>query len=256
MAKRPIHELTVEGKRQLTPNMLRVTLVGKALHDFPPDAVGGYVKLLIPPAQSAADDDTGDGPDLGAFTKRSYTIRSVDVAAGKLVLDFVVHADGGPATAWVQAAQPGDAIQVAGPGPVKMLNPSADAVFLAGDMTGLPAMAVNLELLPRDMRGAAVIAIHCEQDRQDLDGPPGVKLHWLVSPDARSSGLADAVRALPWPGGRVSVWSASEFASMRALRSYFRDQRKVHNDDLYISSYWKLNATDEQHKLAKHADNI
>ena len=38
---------------------------------------------------------------------------------------------------------------------------------------------------------------------------------------------------------------------MLAIRRYFRDERELSKDDMYISSYWKIGSTDEQHKKAK-----
>jgi NADPH-dependent ferric siderophore reductase len=256
MAERKLHKLVIGSKKHLTPNMLRLTLSGVSLEDFPAGAVGGYMKVLVPKTEVDVSALEIDAVDLGAFVKRSYTIRSVDSAQRSLVLDFVAHADAGPATAWVQAARPGDHALLGGPGPVKMLDPTADSVFLAGDMTALPAIGANLERLPPHMRGSAVIEVLSEEDKQPLEAPAGVAVHWVVTADVRSSRLVDEVRQKAWGDGRVSVWAASEFASMKGMRAYFQGERGVKKDDMYISSYWKLGSTDEQHKMAKRAEAV
>ena len=259
MAKRPIVEVTVAQRQQLTPNVVRMTLSGEALSKLPEDCAGGYMKTMFPSTGTGLYASLLDlaGIDTSRTIKRSYTIRSVDPAQQKLVLDFTEHGAGGPAAEWLASAKVGDPIVLTGPGPIKMLDPTVDCVFLAGDMTGLAAIAVNLQRLPKTMRGLAVIEILSEDDKQSLDAPEGVELHWVVTPDPHASKLAQEVRRLPWPGTageRVGVWSATEFSSMKSLRAYFRDERAVNKDDMYISSYWKLDSSDEQHKRAKILD--
>ena len=116
------------------------------------------------------------------------------------------------------------------------------------------SLSVQLERLPADARGVAVIEVLSDADRQPLQAPPGVDVHWVVSPDVRASRLAEEVRGRAWPQGRVSTWAACEFASMKQLRAYFYQERGVAREDSYLSSYWKLDASDEQHKAAKRAE--
>jgi NADPH-dependent ferric siderophore reductase len=41
---------------------------------------------------------------------------------------------------------------------------------------------------------------------------------------------------------------------MKELRSYFREERGLGKDDLYISSYWKLGMNEDNHKVIKSED--
>ncbi|EGU61267.1 utilization protein for catechol-siderophore, partial [Vibrio nigripulchritudo ATCC 27043] len=50
------------------------------------------------------------------------------------------------------------------------------------------------------------------------------------------------------------VWCATEFSTMRQLRKYFRNEREVERDEIYISSYWKQGRTEDQHKIDKRKD--
>lgn len=235
--------------------MLRIALSGASLGDFPEGCEGGYIKLVLPRA-GAVDVAPLDPAtaDLGDWVRRSYTIRALDREHLRLTLDFVVQGHGGYASDWVGAAKEGDHVLVAGPGPVKAPALDADGFFLASDMAGLPSLSVQLERLPRDARGQAVVEVLEAGDEQALDGPSGVDITWIVNPDVMHSRLPEAVRARPWPSGRVSMWAACEFQSMKQLRSYFFEERKLDRADCYLSSYWKLNATDEQHKLAKRQE--
>ena len=192
MSKRPEPKrFEVLSTAQVTPNMRRVTIGGPAMSAFPPEQDGGYVKLMLP------------GPDEKPLV-RTYTIRSQTDAA--IDIDFALHGDhgsGGPAVSWAKAVMPGETITVGGPGPAKPLKPGADWYLVLGDMTALPAIAVNLEAMPANSVGDAVIEIQTEADRQDLPHPKGVTLHWIINPEPghHPEKFENVVRALPWARG-------------------------------------------------------
>lgn len=232
--------------RRVTPNMQRVTLGGVAMADFPAGSQGGYIKLrLAEPGGKAAI--------------RTYTVR--EQRADALDVDFALHAEtatghAGPATEWALRARARDRVEAGGPGPAKPLPPGMDFYMIAGDMTALPAIAVNLAALPADARGLAVIEVMDMADAQEIACPAGVELRWIVVPQPGSQprALADALRAQPWPDGEVYAWVACEFSAMQALRGYLRDERGLGPDRLYISSYWKSGLTEDAHKIAKRED--
>lgn len=235
--------LQVIASRYITPNMLRITLGGAEIATFPEGQESAYIKLMFPGMNGAKD------------LMRTYTVRHQ--RADEFDVDFVIHGDGGPASNWAQQARPGDSIRVGGPGPKKLVDNTSDWFLLAGDMTALPAMSVSIEQLPNDARGYAVIEVAEEGDIQTLAHPPAVTLHWLVNPrpgkDSRI--LINRVRELAWLPGRPSIWAACEFSEMRELRRYFKDERQVARQDLYISSYWKSGSSEDQHKVVKRQDN-
>lgn len=236
----------VLARQTITPNMLRLTLGGADLADFPQGVGGGYIKLHFP-------DVPRTNPDRPVM--RTYSIRAQ--SPGQIEVDFALHGDaGGIATEWAMGARPGDTIPISGPGRVKLADPEADWVMLAADMTGLPALANNAPLLRDDARGYAVIEITSEADRQDLALPEGVELHWVVNPtpDTTKGALEGAIKALPWLPGRPFVWTACEFDTMRALRGYYRNERGVGREDIYLSSYWRAGRTEDQHKVDKSKD--
>lgn len=237
----------VTGSRLVTPNMRRITLGGPDLETFPAGKAGGYVKFNL-----------GGGEEGSKAVIRTYTIR--DQRADGLDVDFALHgvANGtaGPATDWAQGVQVGETIEAGGPGPAKPLPPGMDLYMIAGDMTALPAISVNLEALDKGARGYAVIEVQSEADRQEIDHPRGVELIWLVNPHPGKAPdlLVDRVRALPWGDGEIYAWVACEFNAMKALRRYLREERGLGPDRLYISSYWILGSTEEAHKKIKGED--
>ena len=255
MSKPAPRDLTVIGKKYVTPNMLRVTLGGDGMEGFPDDQASAYVKLIFPIK----------GDDKDRVLRRTYTIRHDRMTdQGREVdIDFVMHGDsddgadhGGPASNWAVNCAPGDMITIGGPGPKKLVDTTADWFLIAGDMTALPAVSVNLEVLPIDARGYAVIEIQSEADMQELVKPDNITIEWVINPHpgTNSTALVDVVKKLPWHDGQISAWAACEFTAMKELRSYFRDDRGLGKDDLYISSYWKQGLNEDNHKTIKAED--
>ncbi|MBU4529742.1 MAG: siderophore-interacting protein [Hoeflea sp.] len=234
--------LDVLGKARVTPNMLRITLGGPGLTGFPADQISAYIKLRLKDAQSGRD------------VVRTYTVRHH--REGEIDVDFALHEPCGPATSWALNAQVGDSVLVGGPGPRKLVHADADWFLLVGDMTALPAISGNIEMLPRTARGMAVIEVIAQSDIEDLETPTNFTIDWVVNPHPGQSSalLLERVRRLDWPEGNPSVWAACEFSSMRALRDYFRSERNLTPSNLYISSYWKAGSDEDAHKIAKRKD--
>ncbi|MDN3616565.1 siderophore-interacting protein [Vibrio gallaecicus] len=256
--------LSVTSSITITPNMQRITLHGEGLSNFPPECAGGYIKLLFTPSGSTdlTKLDQGARP-----TMRTYTIRQFNLDESSIEVDFVRHntvdLQCGFAARWAMNAQPGDTISVAGPGLIQGLNLEADWFFLVADMTSLPALTAKLNQLPTNAIGHTVILINSEDDKQQLDTPAGLNIDWIIEGESNSSladpslaapSLADTVRQKEWLNGQVSVWSACEFESMRELRQYFRNEKEVAKENIYISSYWKRGVTEDGHKAIKRAD--
>lgn len=247
MARPEPRTLEMLSRTQVTRNMVRIALGGPGLDGFPAGSQGGYVKLRL-----------SEGEEGQKAVVRTYTIRHQRPDA--LDVDFVIHgldhAEPGPAVSWALNAKAGDPIIVGGPGPAKPLPEGMDRYLVIGDMTALPAISVNLEALPADAKGAAVIEIQHDDDRQDIAVPDGFEMHWIVNPHPGSDSelLLDRLRELGWQDGETYAWVAAEFSTMRALRDYFRTERGLGPDRLYVSSYWKQGENEDNHRVTKRAD--
>lgn len=256
------YRLVVNNSQSLTPNMQRITLQGEDLAEFPTGYEGGYVKLLFP----VTGQDTLPGAeavDAGAkVIMRTYTVRNFRPDDSELDIDLVLHGDAGinsgPASSWAAQTKPGDSMLMYGPGKVKTASLNADWFLFAGDMTALPAISCQLERLPENAQGYAVIEINSESDQQSLNKPDGIELLWVINshPDQENTILSDAVKSLTWLEGRASIWAACEFSNMRLLRNYFKKDKLVARDQLYISSYWKIGQSEDKHKVIKKQDAI
>jgi len=240
MSRPQPRELVVINTTLVTPHMLRVTLGGENMNTMPENQESGYVKLIF--------------PSESGRLMRTYTIRKQ--RADEIDIDFMLHDDSGPASSWAKNAKAGDRILIGGPGPKKMIEESAQWQLLIGDMTALPAISVNLETLPADAKGYAVIEVVSEADIQTLKHPAGIEIKWVINdqPGSNEQALLEEVKALEWLSDDVSIWAACEFGSIKALRRFFKEEKKVEKSNLYISSYWKQGSNEDQHKAVKRAE--
>ncbi|MEC3914989.1 siderophore-interacting protein [Nocardia sp. CDC160] len=227
--------LVVQNTIRLSDHLIRVRLGGPGFATFQPNEfTDAYVKLVFP------------GPD--GDTVRTYTVREVDRAAQEIAIDFVYHGDEGVAGPWAAAAEPGDTIELMGPGGGYAPRPDADWHLLAGDESALPAIAAACEALPGDAVGQVFVEVAGPADELSLLHPEGVQLTWIHRGEAEpGERLAAAVRSAPWLDGQVQVFIHGEAqAVMHDLRPYIRKERGIPAEwAASISGYWRRGRTEE-----------
>jgi len=256
--------LTVTGVERITPHMARIRFKGDDLARYDQiDAL--HVRLFIPPEGVSEPSWPMVGDDglllsSPAETRplvRKYTIREIDVAAGTVALDFVLHEDAGPGSAFAFRAKAGDRIGMAGPGG-RGFKPAERYVFLA-DETGMPAVARMLENLPAEAVGQVFIEVADTAEEQPLRHPAGITLTWLHRGDAAPGSLPllqDAFATIDWPadGPATYLWAAAEHAAFKAIRAASRGKLRPERDQNLVVSYWRAGASDEEHVAAKKAE--
>lgn len=80
----------------------------------------------------------------------------------------------------------------------------------------MPAVAAILEWLPTGTAARVFAEVADESERQDLPVAPSFAVTWVYrdgAPAGTTTRLADAVRAMPWPGGTPYVWVAARVGS-------------------------------------------
>jgi NADPH-dependent ferric siderophore reductase len=242
-------EMRVIRRSLVTPHMQRLTLTGPDIGRF---AVNGlHVRLLIPRTASSpmpwpvmGEDGRPSRPaDAPRPFARAYTIRRIDVDAGEIDIDFVLHeGTHTPGANFARAAQIGDAVGMTGPGGGNVAE--ADWYLLAGDETALPAIARILENLPPTACAIVKIEIAEDEERQPLLSAARLDVHWLTR-RGRAAGttklLADAVREIDWPGDhdRQFAWVACEHRAFQEIRTYLRDTRGLQRHQHLCAAYWR-----------------
>jgi NADPH-dependent ferric siderophore reductase len=248
--------LQVRRATLVTPRLRRITLGGDDLRGFVSAAPDDHVRLLFPQAGQTEPTLPVFGPQGAQFppdeprpVARDYTPRRVDLDAGELVIDFVLHGDG-PASSWAARAQKGDWIGVAGPRMSRVVRDDFAHWLLIADETGLPAAARWLKAIPAGRPVTLLAEVGGFDERYPLPVRPGLDLHWLHRDDIEagySDLLLQALQARPRlePG---YAWIAAESTQMRAIRKHLLDERGWPAEHLYGAGYWKLGRADHDNE--------
>lgn len=253
-------KLTVSKVEALTPRMRRIRFEGDNLARY--DAFGGmHLRLLFPTTENPDPAWPVSGPnglplwpdEARRPVARVYTIRRLDVAAGWMDIDFVVHGgdDGhsegaeGIGSAWAVTAKPGDEIGIIGP----LGRPVRNAAWyvLGCDETGLPAVGRMLERFAPATRGIVFIEVADEAEKIELKHPEGVSVRWIYRngvPAGEHRELVETVSRVEWPAGEDCFgWFAAESDHARTLREYWRNTLSYGRDRTLVAAYWRRGET-------------
>jgi NADPH-dependent ferric siderophore reductase len=254
-----VHGYVVET-RSLTPDLVRVVLGGGDLDRFAMvEACDAYVNLAFPPPGAPYDAvfDTAavrEEHDRQWWpARRRYTVRAWDPAAQLLTIDFVVHGDVGVAGSWAGRARPGDALVFDGPAGGFLPDPEADWLLLVGDESAVPAIAAALEVVPAGT--TAVVRVLCDGPGHELglECAGELSLEWVhrVGDGRDDQRLADSVRDLAFPPGRVHAFVHGEATEIREIRRHLLVDRGLTRADMSCSPYWRRDMTDEAWREVK-----
>lgn len=239
-ARGSVGRLRVIALTPLTPAMLRLTAAVEEPHlPLDPDCPNQILRLSPPEPGAAA---TAVATSGARPASRTYTIRRADPESGLIDIDVVLHGDG-LFVRWVRGAAPGDLLDFTGPRPHAVPSFDADAVVMAADETGLPALAAVVEAAPPGLAVHAVVEVPAATERQELTSPADLRVTWLHrdgAPAGTTGALEKAVRSLPWPAGAVDVWVAGEAGEVRAIRRVAVAERDVERRRIHAFGYWRL----------------
>ncbi|MDN0121863.1 siderophore-interacting protein [Yersinia aleksiciae] len=214
-----IFDIKLKVKENISPSLLRCVFEGAEVNRMKLEAPDQRIKLLF----SAAD---GQIPQLEksddwyrsylALPKqqrpvmRTYTLRALRTEQNEMDVEFVLHGETGPASAWATHAKPGDAIQVVAPNADYPLDsggyewaPPAQMTqaLLIADETALPAavaILAQLALQANPPQVQAFFEVPVSGDCISLKQYPFAQVHWLPrdaeSHSAHGSMLVNAVR--------------------------------------------------------------
>ena len=234
----------------ITPAMARVTFTAPEFAGTSALGSDHYIRLLLPRPgqQEPLLPRTAEWyPELVAMAPqerpvlRNYTVRSVRPEAAEMDVDFVRHGDTGPATRWVNRAEPGMAVGIIDQGVIHEVETDRVDYLIVGDETALPAAAGILAALPGSIRARVLLEVPSELDRQDLPTRSDADVRYLVRPDAQcppGSLLPAAVADLDLVAG-TRCWVSGESAMSTQVRRCLVRQHGVPKDDVCFTGYFK-----------------
>jgi NADPH-dependent ferric siderophore reductase len=220
---RRVWNLTVAGKRDLTPRLTRVDFSGTDLDELVWRR-GQDLVLELPQGN-------------GTIARRHYTIRDHSVADRLLAIDFVRHGDS-PSARWLDRVRPGDQIAAIGPRGRTVLNEQADWHLFLGDETSVPAVLAMLSGLPAGAKAIALLEVGHDDDRLAFAAPQGASLEWIVRAASRNDALVEKLRDLPLPEGQGHAYVTGETSLVRALR-HILVARGLAKEAIAAEGYWR-----------------
>jgi NADPH-dependent ferric siderophore reductase len=242
--------LEVTSVEDITPRMRRITLSGDMAGFVSPGHADhikafffpeGVEPKVVPIGPRGAEFAPGEQPQM-----RDYTPRYWDVAAGTIVLDFVLHGDG-PASSWAAQVAIGQKLVIAGPRGSLVVPATFDWYLLAGDETALPAIGRRIEELPAGAKVLAVIEVEDEREEQRFATATEMTLHYVHRqgrPAGTTTLILDTLRAAVFPAGTAYAYVAGESTMSKAMRAFLTDERGFDPEYVKAAGYWLLGTAD------------
>ncbi|WP_449278944.1 siderophore-interacting protein [Leucobacter sp. GX24907] len=238
---------------RLTPNLVNVTFHSEAMSEFEYLGFDQSVRLFIPRVEQRElrlPSSTGNGWIAKFFMTptsirphvRNYTIRVCRPERNEMDIEFVVHGEHGPASAWAGRARPGDEVGLFPEGIQYLPTANAAKHLLVADESALPAIMSILDHAPRDFRADVFLEVPTSDDvRSSLDRD-GVHVNWLPR-DGRGGvpgQLAlEAVRQTDFATEELYCFLAGESGLPTALRRHLVAERGIPKSAITFVGYWK-----------------
>jgi NADPH-dependent ferric siderophore reductase len=251
-----VRRAEVAAVRAVVPSIVRVTLAGAELTGFASLGPTDHVKVFFPdPATGeltapTVGEDGIQRPTSGVVISRDYTPLGVHMDADggtTLDLDFVLHGDEGPASAWAARVQVGSPLAVAGPRRSRMAPTDLGRLLVIADETALPATRRWLGLVPASVPVTALFDVADDSVEGYFEGGADrVDAEWLFREDGPGQ-LDDALRSLGPIDDDTFVFMAGEATTLIPLRRYLRHELGLPLEQVVASGYWKRGIVNLDH---------
>ena len=247
--------VTVIAVSRPVETFARVTVAGPDLHDFVSTGPGDHAKIFFPhpftgvlvaptPAADAADGI--DRPDGQTFA-RDFTPLNVREEDGGRVfdLDFFLHEDPGPASAWAEKAAVGDTLVVVGPRGSQSIPAGVTSLLCLVDPTAFPATARFITGLPETTE----VEVVADVDYEALDGVE----EYFRDATGREVLVREPLGGLDQAlldsevGDSTFVFAAGDANRLIPLRRVIRDELGLPRDQYQISGYWRRGEANFDH---------
>ncbi|WP_099332296.1 siderophore-interacting protein [Actinomyces minihominis] len=245
-----VRHLEVARKTQLTPHLVRITLVGDELAGFTSLGPADHVKLFFPDASGTLTTPvvTAEGirrPEEGEIIARDYTPHEYRSESGELDIDFVLHGDKGPASAWAARAEKGDQLAVAGPRGSHLPPDNIRSMVIVADESAFSAALRWIDGTPTSVPVTALLVAANPKDFAYFPDDLPADLRWFAG-EGRAEEVADELRGLSFDEGTF-VFLAGEAGLIAPLRRYLRRELNLPKVHMDAQGYWKQGVAELDH---------
>ena len=223
------YELTVTGKRAISPHYTRLSFTAGGMLDDRPPHPTMWVRMWF-----------ADGDKLH---QRGYTLVDPDPEADTVDIEFALH--DGVASHWAQNAQPGDTIEVTVLGSNFTLpDPRPAGYVIVGDTASLPAINSLLTAIG-DAPARVFLEAGHDDDKQlpvarSTDAADVRSRTDVVWVDRKNAGeaLVEAVRVSAFDASGHFGWVACDNRTTRAVARVLREDYKIAKKSIKAQAYW------------------
>ncbi|GAB3089372.1 siderophore-interacting protein [Isoptericola nanjingensis] len=218
----------------------------------------GHVKVFLPDpatgelhAPTLAADGGLQRPTGVVSISRDLTVRATRTVDGvaEVDIDWVLHGDEGPASAWASRAAVGAEVVLAGPRGSVGVPDGIGRLTLAGDETGLPALARWVAAVGADVPVTAIVEIGDDVDEAHVESElDGAAVEILYRTDGPGQ-LADAVRSLGGLEPDELFVGLGEADDLVPVRRYLRRELGLPAEQVQVSGYWRRGTVNLDHHL-------
>ncbi|MEM8950061.1 MAG: siderophore-interacting protein [Pseudomonadota bacterium] len=234
--------LRVKSSRMIFSGMQRVTLTHEDVASMVDHGI--HIRLMMPldPTRTPvwprmAENGIPRWPQgEDKLHARFITLRHVRLDDGEVDIDIALH-EGGLISDWAEKAKDGETVGAMGPAGAARL-PTSKGVFLAGDRTGLPAVARMMEIAEADATGHVVVAMPDDGDIEDYLPSSPFHVHG-VPPKRFENQVVDMAREMTKPGETGFAFFAGEFQNAQDLRTHFKDTLGLDKTTQLSTAYWR-----------------
>ncbi|RQW62547.1 siderophore-interacting protein [Vibrio viridaestus] len=247
-------------KQNISKSLIRVTVTGDRLNEFPDNCNGAHIKVFFPNIESGVlqlpvrEGKVVHWPEHKPVA-RAYTVRRYCAETRELDIDFVDHGDISVGSKWAREAEAGSELGLVGPGGPNPLMKPAKWHLMAGDLTAVPAISAILEELPEQAKGEVFIEVDDMAEKHDLVHPEGITVFWLKRENGKESPLINALAEakLPQDDIDLSAFVAGENAAVVGCRKILGKQHNLTRKSMYAIPYWCRGKNEEAYHHDRHA---
>jgi NADPH-dependent ferric siderophore reductase len=214
------YQLTVTGRRELSPHYLRLSFNAGGLLTDRPLHPTMWIRMWF-----------ADGNKLH---QRGYILVDPNPEADTVDIEFALH--DGVASRWAEDARPGDTIEVTVLGSNFTLpEPASKGYVIVGDTASLPAINSLLTAI-----GDTPALVFLEAGHEDDIQLPVARSANVVWVDRKNGGeaLVQAVSSSAFDAADHFGWVACDNRTTREVAKIFREEYSIPRKSIKAQAYW------------------